>query len=96
MGAVVYPPGTTVPTWRFSEHNVEAELLNALMNSPDEDDVSGLFRPLDGIVKLSNRVVDGLAVSHEYYIQIVPTVLELYAIIPQDEMLEELILLLQP
>lgn len=52
--------------------------MTALARDEDEDDAVGLFRPLDGISKHNSQLTNGVAVSYEYYIQIVPTILELY------------------
>lgn len=73
-----YPPGSYIPAWRTAQNNVEAELLSARLTE-DDADVVGLFRPLDGIAKVNALKKLGVAVSYEYYIQIVPTVLELCA-----------------
>jgi hypothetical protein len=76
---VYYPPGSSVPAWRKSQANVEAEVNNLLArHDGDTDDVVGLFRPLDGIARANHQRRMGMAMSYEYYIQIVPTVLELY------------------
>jgi len=72
---VYYPPGSYIPAWRTAQNNVEAELLSARLTE-DDADVVGLFRPLDGIAKVNALKKLGVAVSYEYYIQIVPTVLE--------------------
>ena len=68
----------SVPAWRNWHSNVVAELNAQAKDQDTDDDVVGLFRPLDGITKANSQRKNGVGVSYEYYIQIVPTILELY------------------
>jgi hypothetical protein len=77
-GPVFYPSGVSVPAWRNWHSNVVAELNAQAKDQDTDDDVVGLFRPLDGITKANSQRKNGVGVSYEYYIQIVPTILELY------------------
>lgn len=72
----------SVPAWRNWHSNVVAELNAQAKHQDTDDDVVGLFRPLDGITKANSQRKNGVGVSYEYYIQIVPTILELYVYQP--------------